>query len=82
MIGVLCGMSLLSSMAHLPTLALSLLLPGADGGCSLPLHIVITGGTWGLQLALAEHPACYITVNVCLDLGRIRVTDQPSCTSR
>ncbi len=57
MIGVLCGMSLSSSMAHLPTLALSLSSPGADGGCSSPPCVVVTGGTWGLQLALAEHSA-------------------------
>ncbi len=55
-IGVSHGMSLSSSTAHLPTLASPLSL-GADGGCSLPPRIVVTGGTWGLQLALAEHPA-------------------------
>ncbi len=57
MIGVLCSMSLLLSMAHLPTLTLSLLSLGADRSCGSPLCIVVTGGTWGLQLALAEHPA-------------------------
>src|SRR6266702_3827782 len=56
MIGVLCGVSLSSSMAHLPTLMLPLSL-GADRGCGLLPCIVIAGGTWGLQLVLAEHPA-------------------------
>src|SRR6266702_452311 len=56
MIGVLCGVSLSSSMAHLPTLTLPLSL-GADRGCGLLPCIVIAGGTWGLQLVLAEHPA-------------------------
>src|SRR6266702_6659196 len=56
MIGVSRGVSLSSSTAHLPTLA-SPLLSGADGGCSSPPRVVVTGGTWGLKLALAEHPA-------------------------
>src|SRR6266571_1923508 len=37
-----------------PTSPLSL---GADGGCGSLPHVVVTGGTWGLQLALVEHPA-------------------------
>src|SRR6266702_3931485 len=56
MIGVSCGMSLSSSTAHLPTLALPLS-SGADGGCGSLLCVVVTGGTWGLRLVLVEHPA-------------------------
>src|SRR6266702_2409182 len=56
MIGISCGVSLSSSTAHLPTLA-SPLSSGADGGCGSPPRVVVTGGTWGLRLALAEHPA-------------------------
>src|SRR6266571_2318063 len=57
MIGVSCGVSLSSSMGHLPSLALPLSSSGADGGCGSPPRIVVTGGTWGLRLMLAEHPA-------------------------
>jgi len=57
MIGVSCGVSLSSSTVHLPTLASPLSSSGADGGCGLPPHVVVTGGTWGSQLVLAEHPA-------------------------
>ena len=49
-------MSLSSSTAHLPTLASPLSSLGADGGCGSPPHVVVTGGTWGSQLTLAEHP--------------------------
>jgi len=56
MIGVLRSVSLSSSMVHLPTLTSPLSL-GADGGCGSPPRVVVTGGTWGLQLTLAEHPA-------------------------
>jgi len=45
-----------SSTAHLPTLTSPLSSLGADGGCGSLPHIVVTGGTWGSQLTLAEHP--------------------------
>src|SRR6266702_424231 len=76
MIGVSRGVSLSSSTAHLPTLA-SPLLSGADGGCSSPPRVVVTGGTWGLRLALAEHPAHMSSLGV--HGGAARIT--PAATS-
>jgi len=71
MIGVSCGMSLLSSTGHLPTLALPLSLSGADGGCSSLPRVVVTGGTWGLQLVLAEHPAHVSSLGAHGSMARI-----------
>src|SRR6266702_2342099 len=75
MIGVSRGVSLSSSTAHLPTLA-SPLLSGADGGCSSPPRVVVTGGTWGLKLALAEHPAHVLSLSLSSGVhgGVARVT--------
>ena len=71
MIGVSCGVSLSSSTGHLPSLALPLSSSGADGGCGSPPRVVVTGGTWGLQLALAEHPAHVSSLGVHGSVARI-----------
>jgi len=81
MIGVLCSMSLLLSMAHLPTLTLSLLSLGADRSCGSPMCIVVTGGTWGLQLTLVEHPAYVSSLGVHGSAARITLPPRQSwCT--